>query len=138
MSVPLLQKLARAADPTSTGRNTYRDADIEAAISQHVVQILNTRQGSCLTCPDYGLMEVSEVLHDFPDAIGMVQRSIKNSLQTYEPRLKNVQVRHVKNEDLHQMVLQFEITGQFVYPDGRKGTFRLATGVDGSGNVRLE
>lgn len=138
MSIPLLQKIERAADPNSSGRSSYRDADVESAIMAHVAQILNTRQGSCLTCPDYGLMEVSEVLHDFPDAIGMVQRSIKNTLQTYEPRLKNVQVRHVKNEELGNMAMLFEVTGQFVYPDGRKGTVRMSTGVDASGNVKTE
>jgi type VI secretion system protein len=138
MSLPLLTKLARAADPNSNHRSSYRDHDIESAISTHLVQMLNTRQGSCLTCPDYGLMEVSEILHDFPDAVGLVQRSLKASIQQYEPRLKNVQVRHVKREDVHDLALHFEISGQFLYPDGRKGTLRLATGIDASGNVQME
>ena len=38
------------------------------------------------------------MLYDFPDAVGIVQRALKNSIQTYEPRLKNVQVRHIKSE----------------------------------------
>jgi type VI secretion system protein len=137
MSTSLLTRLERAADPTSSGR-TARDGDVETSVSQHLARLLNTRQGSCLTCPDYGLIEVSEVLHDFPDAIGIVQRALKNTIQQYEPRLKNVQVRHLKGEDMAAMTLQFEITAQLHLPDGRRQSLRFSTDVDGSGNVRVQ
>ena len=137
MVAHLLSRIARAADPTSTERQTWRDDDIESAVTLHVSRMLNTRQGSCLSCPDYGLVEVSEVLHEFPDAIAMVQRSIKNCIQTYEPRLKNVQVRHVKNEFQHEMILQFEITAQLHLPDGTRKSLRFSTAVDPSGNVEV-
>jgi type VI secretion system protein len=137
MPAPLLHRIAHAADPTSTERQTWRDNDIESAVSLHLSRMLNTRQGSCLTCPDYGLIEVSEVLYDFPDAVGIMQRSIKNCIQTYEPRLKNVQVRHIKNEFVHEMILQFEITAQLHLPDGSRKSLRFSTAVDPSGNVKL-
>src|SRR5262245_2100354 len=97
MSTSLLTRLVRAADPHSNERHTWKGDDLESAIISHLTQMLNTRQGSSLACPDYGLVEVSEVLHDFPEAIGLMQRSLKNSIQQYEPRLKNVQVRHMKS-----------------------------------------
>ena len=99
VSPSLLGRLEQAADAHSAERYSRRDADIEAAVASHLVQMLNTRQGSALTCPDYGLVEVSEVLHDFPDAVGIMQRALKNTIQQYEPRLKNVQVRHIKGEE---------------------------------------
>jgi type VI secretion system protein len=133
----LLTRLLHAADPNSTERHTRRDHDLESAILAHVGHMLNTRQGSSLTCPDYGLMEVSEVLHEFPEAIGLVQRSIKNSVQTYEPRLKNVQVRHVRSDTLQSMLLEFEISAQLQYPDGRRQPVRFGAAVDQSGNVKL-
>jgi type VI secretion system protein len=138
MAASLLARLERAADPTSSGRSTARDGDIETSVSQHLNRLLNTRQGSCLTCPDYGLVEVSEVLHDFPDAIGIVQRALKNTIQQYEPRLKNVQVRHIKGEEMGEMSLSFEITAQLHLPDGRRQSLRFATAVDGSGNVQVQ
>jgi type VI secretion system protein len=138
MAASLLARIERAADPTGSERSTYRDQDIETAVAQHLHRLLNTRQGSCLTCPDYGLIEVSEVLYDFPDAIGIMQRALKNTIQTYEPRLKNVQVRHVKSEVLGDMILQFEITAQLQLPDGRRQALRFTTGVDGSGNVKVQ
>jgi type VI secretion system protein len=137
MAASLLTRLAHAADPHSSERQTYRDHDVEAAIMTHLGQMLNTRQGSSLTCPDYGIAEISEVIHDFPDAIGIMQRAIKNSILTYEPRLKNVQVRHIKNEALHSMVLEFEITAQLLLPDGRKQAVRFGTAMDNNGNVKL-
>lgn len=133
----LLTRLVHAADPNSTERHTWKDHDLESAIITHLQHMLNTRQGSSLTCPDYGLMEVSEVLHDFPDAIGLVQRSIKNSIQLYEPRLKNVQVRHAKNDTAQSMILEFEITAQIHYPDGRRQALRFGAAVDQSGNVKM-
>ncbi|AUX34357.1 MULTISPECIES: type VI secretion system baseplate subunit TssE [Sorangium] len=134
----LLTRIQHAADPHSTERHSYRDHDLESAILMHLGHMLNTRQGSSLTCPDYGLMEVSEVLHEFPEAIGLVQRSLKNCIQTYEPRLKNVQVRHVRSDSvLQSMVLEFEITAQIQFPDGRRQALRLGAAVDQSGNVRM-
>lgn len=138
MAASLLTRIEQAADPTSSGRYTSRDSDVEAAVSQHLARLLNTRQGSCLTCPDYGLIEVSEVLYDFPDAIGIMQRALKNTIQTYEPRLKNVQVRHIKNDLQNEMTLQFEITAQLHLPDGRRQSLRFSTNVDGSGNVKVQ
>ncbi len=138
MATSLLARIERAADPTSSGRTAARDGDVESSVSAHLARLLNTRQGSCLTCPDYGLIEVSEVLHDFPDAIGIVQRALKNTIQQYEPRLKNVQVRHLKGEDMAAMTLQFEITAQLHLPDGRRQSLRFSTDVDGSGNVQVQ
>jgi type VI secretion system protein len=137
MSASLLTRIAHAADPHATERYTWKDNDLESAVTTHLIRMLNTRQGSSLTCPDYGLIEVSEVLHDFPDAIGLMQRAIKNSIQQYEPRLKNVQVRHMKNEMTHNMLLEFEITAQLQHPDGRRQALRFSTAVDQSGNVKL-
>ena len=137
MSASLLTRLQHAADPNSTERHTWRDSDVESAVSAHLSRMLNTRQGSCLTCPDYGLIEVSEVLYDFPDAVGIMQRAIKNSIQQYEPRLKNVQVRHLKNEAGNEMILPFEITAQLQLPDGSRQSLRFSTNVDGSGNVKF-
>ena len=136
MSASLLTRIAQAADPHSSERSTWKAQDLETSLREHLSQMLNTRAGSALTCPDYGVLEVSEVVHDFPDAIGIVQRSLKNKIQVYEPRLRNVQVRHVKNET-SLLTLEFEITAQYQLPDGRRVPLRFGLGVDGSSNVSV-
>jgi type VI secretion system protein len=133
-----LTRIERAADPNANERSTGRDSDVESAVVQHLSRMLNTRMGSALICPDYGIIEVSEVLYDFPDTVGIMQRSLKNTIQTYEPRLKNVQVRHVKSETPGELTLQFEITAQLQLPDGRRQSLRFATAIDNSGNVKVQ
>jgi type VI secretion system protein len=132
-----LARMQHASDPHHTERYTWRDSDMEAAIARHISQILSTRAGSSPACPDYGLIEVSEVLFDFQDAIGVMQRAIKNTIQQYEPRLKNVQVRHLKGEGETMALLEFEVTGQIQLSDGRRQSLRFATGVNGNGSVRV-
>lgn len=138
MAASLLTRIAHAADPHSSERYTWKDHDHEAAVLGHLRHMLNTRQGSSLTCPDYGIIDLSDVVHDFPDAIGIMQRAIKNSITLYEPRLKNVQVRHVPSASAMSMLIEFEITGQIQLPDGRRQAIRMATAIDDCGNVKLE
>ncbi len=135
----LLNRLERAADPNNVERHTWKAADLASDVIEHLKQMLSTRQGSSLTAPDYGVPDVTELLHEMTEAIALTQRAVKHSLQTYEPRLKNVQVRHVRNENaLGQPSMVFEITGHIVLADGRKQALRIGTTVDGDGVVNLE
>ena len=114
----LFKKLENLAQPASSWNYTTRGSnEVETDIQAHLVEILNTRMGSARTVPDYGLMEVSEVIHDFPDAIAMIQRSLKACIQTYEPRLKNVQVRHIKGEGFGNMLLLFAAIVSHILPN---------------------
>lgn len=133
----LLKKFDDLARPASSWNYATRSNDLESDIVTHLMEILNTRHGSSKTVPDYGLIEVSEVLHDFPDVIALIQRSLKACIQTYEPRLKNVQVRHLRSDAATSMVLEFEITAQFQLPDGRRQSLRVGASMDGSGNVKV-
>lgn len=132
-------RIARAADPTNVERHTWKANDVATDVMEHIKQLLSTRQGSSLTAPDYGVPDVTELLHEMSEAIGVTQRAVKHSLQTYEPRLKNVQVRHVRNENSEgQPAMVFEITGHIVLGDGRKQALRIGTTVDEHGIVNLE
>ena len=137
MTGSLLSRLESAADPHSVERQSYKQTDLESSVIAHLADMLNTRQGSSLTCPDYGVLDMNDVLHDFPDGVGLLQRAIKHSIATYEPRLKNVQGRPIKNEQTQSLVLEFEITAQLELPDGRRQPLRLATSVDEHGHVKF-
>lgn len=134
----LLKRLEQNADPTASGRSVYRGADLETAVTEHLQKMLNTRAGATLTAPDYGMIEISEMLHEFPDALGVVQRAIKNAITKYEPRLKNVQVRLVQpEEDENQLFVYFEVTAQLVHPNGERQPVRFSTMIDDSSNVTI-
>ncbi len=133
----LLTRLERSADPTSSGRSVYRGEDLESIVSEHLKRMLNTRAGSALTVPDYGIVELAELVNDFPNANGIMQRSIKHTLSKYEPRLRNIQVRAIDPEVPDPTNIHFEITAQLVYPDGERQAVRFNTSVDESSNVTV-
>jgi len=134
----LMKRLRANADAVTAGRTRYRPDDVEAEVAKHLQEMLNTRAGSSLSATEYGMVEISDMLHDFPDAMGIMQRAIKNAITKYEPRLKNVQVRLVQpDEDEQQLYVYFEISAQLVHPNGDRQPVRFSTSVDESSNVRV-
>ena len=89
-----------------------------------------------MTAPDYGVPELTELSNNFTDALAMAQRALKSTLTTYEPRLKNVQVRGTKF-DLLEMQFEFEVTGTIQHADGRRTALRIALGVDSGSKLRI-
>lgn len=136
MSHSLLERIRRAANPVSSERATWRAEDLESAVTEHLERLLSTRQGGSLTAPDYGVPELSELSQNFVDSLAIAQRALKTCLTTYEPRVKNVQVRGTKF-DLTEMVFEFEVTGTIQHPDGRKTALRITLGIDPNSKIRI-
>ena len=121
--------LARIRKPElSTVRRTVSDREFRDSILEHLRMMCATRQGTMLTAPDYGICDVTEMVHSFPDAIAMMARSIRHTIQTYEPRLSNVQVRHIPNEG-GELILRYEVSAQAVV-DGHKTAVKFSTSLD--------
>lgn len=118
--------------PRTTRENTDRLAE---SVLTHLQKMLNTRQGNVLTLPDYGIPDLSEVVHSFPDSIVQMQEAIRTSIEKYEPRLRKVRVKYVDpGEDL--LKLRFEITAQLVTAK-EKASVWFETMVDSSGQVEI-
>ena len=82
---------------------------------------------------------MTEFMHDLTEAVALVQRSVKQSIQSYEPRLKNVQVRHLRIDNTNgQPSMVFEVTGHILLSDGRRQPIRIGTSLDDRGNVELQ
>jgi type VI secretion system protein len=108
--------------------------DTVESIVAHLRAVLNTRRGDSATVPDFGVLDFADVVHDFPAGVQRLARSIRATVAQYEPRLRNVNVRHVVDEDA--LTLHFEITGQLA--DARSTrTLRLATTVRAGGRVEV-
>ena len=120
-----------------TGWRAVSEREVRDSILTNLIAMCGTRVGTMLTCPDFGIADISEMVYSFPEAITLMASTLKHTIQTYEPRLKNVQVRHIRNEQTNNMSLEFEVTGQLVLPDGRRQSLRFATAVDGNGSVRV-
>jgi len=104
--------LARLRD----GADGPRQDEI-AAIADHLRCLLNTRRGSATGAPTYGLIALVDLVHNFPDAVAVIQRSIRDTILEHEPRLRGVSLRHVPGGD--PSLLNFEISGRLASaPDG--------------------
>lgn len=111
------------------------DSKAVESILNHVKKILNVRQGSVQTMPDYGLPDFNDLARRFPNAIEEIKRSIRQCLEKYEPRLVNVQVDHVMVGD-HMMDLRYDVKAQ-ISVDGKNTNVWFETILDTAGKVSI-
>jgi type VI secretion system protein len=86
--------------------------------------------------PDYGLPDVSEMVHNFPGAIADMQAALLHTIETYEPRLASVRVTHLPTQ-APELAMRFEIAASLVDDDG-DGNVRFETCVDGARGIRVD
>ena len=113
--------------------NTNRLADSVLANLRH---LLNSRHGVSPIQQDYGIPDLCDVAHSFPEAIGSMRKAIKTAIEKYEPRLKRVTVKHVEAPD-DVLALRFEITAELVTEEEKASVF-IETRIDSSGEVELK
>jgi len=104
------------------------------SIVEHLRVLLNTRKGGSATVPEFGVVDFTELVHAFPGAIQTLQSSIRATVLEFEPRLRNVTVRFLPDEE--PLVLRFEITAQRAEP-GARGVMRFRTQVTPGGKVEV-
>jgi len=130
--------LQRLRDPhTSEARS--RDENLgrlRRSVLENLVQICNTVQGSTQANPDYGMPPMSEAVHSFPEALGKLERALKQVLRKYEPRLTRVRV--VSSHDPEDpLILRFDIKGRLM-AGNTSHPFAVRTTIDGSGRLAID
>ena len=133
--VPLLARV-RAPNAVRDVGNASAARALRESILQHLQSMCTTRLGSMPIRPDYGLPSVSEMVHSFPDAIDAIARALVHTIETYEPRLSNVVVRHVPSETA-TLVIRFEMTAHLRGSDA-DAPLRFSTSIDASRRVKVE
>lgn len=130
----LLERLREpdAQPGRSIHENTNRLAESVMANLRH---LLNSRHGITPIRADYGIPDLSDVIHDFPDAIAAMRKAIKAAIEEYEPRLRRVTIKHVAAPE-DPLGLHFEITGELV-TEGERASVWIETRIDGSGAVQV-
>lgn len=116
-------------------RQQISESEVRDSVLKHLRQMCSTRLGSVLTCPDFGVMDVADLIHAFPDAGSMMARSIRHTIQTYEPRLANVRVRF-EPIDPNELTLRFEVSAQIVV-DGSKTPISFETSIDANRRISV-
>jgi type VI secretion system protein len=130
----LFERLARPKAQT-TPTTVENPGETVRSVLQHLQKMLNSRQGHAPAQMDYGILDPSEVVHALPEAVGRLQRSIRECISRYEPRLTSVQVIPVESER-DPFILHFQIVGQLATVRERVPVC-FDTLVDPSGRIRV-
>jgi type VI secretion system protein len=133
--VPLLARV-RAPHAAREVSGPAGERALRQSILQHLQAMCATRLGSMPIRPDYGLPSVSEMVHAFPDAVDAFARALVHTIETYEPRVTNVRVRHVPSE-ASDLVIRFEVSALLRGTDADT-PLRFATSIDASRRVKVE
>jgi type VI secretion system protein len=131
----LLERL-RDPEPESSRSIHQNTSRLSESVMANLRNLLNTRQGLSSTAPDYGIPDLVDVLHSFPDAINGMRKAIKASIEKYEPRLRRVNVKYVESPGEIQ-ALRYEITAELVTED-EKASIWIQTRIDRSGEVEVK
>jgi type VI secretion system protein len=105
------------------------------SVLTHLRDMLNSRHGIAATVPDYGIPDLADLVHSFPEAIALMRREIRASIEKYEPRLRNVTITHVPDAD-DPFHLNFDIRGELV-TDRDKTTVAFRTTLDAAGRAAI-
>jgi type VI secretion system protein len=129
--------LERLADPTGYRPLTVEENTQELAdsILRHLRKMLNTKQGHVLTQPEYGMPDVTEFIQNLPEMVEVVQRGIRNSIEKFEPRLRNVTVTYVPSQEVVAN-LRFEITAELV-TEREEASVWFETAVTPTGQIEV-
>lgn len=82
------------------------DRYLVRSVVSNLNRMFDTRQGTVEHLPDYGLPNMSSVYRDAPRSGEDLRRAIKESVEKYEPRLRQVRVERRETSD-HSMRLVF-------------------------------
>jgi type VI secretion system protein len=121
------------------GEDGYRlQSDIyrvTESVLNYLRKMLNVRQGSVATLPDFGMPDLNDLFLQYPDPIMALRRIIKDLIQNYEPRLKEVTVHYITDED-NPLSLRFDITAHLEVDD-QDMPLRFETVVGDSGRTHV-
>lgn len=127
--------LERLADPRQDSVRNTRPSETQAVASilAHLGKMLNTRRGNAPVAPDYGIPDMADLLHSFPDSIRFLEQAIRTTIETYEPRLSSVRVKYSGPGD-DVLRLHFDVTAVLAPTDSGRG-ISFSTEIDDNGEV---
>jgi type VI secretion system protein len=128
--------LERLSDPQTERTIRVDTPALTESVMRNLHRILNSRRGGARTVPDYGLPDLADVVHSFPDVIVELSRIIKECIERYEPRLRNVRVTFVPDEaDL--LILRFHIAAELAAASGERQRISFESTISSSGKATI-
>jgi type VI secretion system protein len=131
----LLERVRAAASGRRRGRS--KSDDLLNSLERHLSLILNTRQGSSKSSPDYGMPDfISLMGRGDLEAVRELARVLTEVVRKYEPRITDPQVRHIPGRE-ETGVLEFSLSGTVEIESQKQSIFfQTSINPDGAVNVR--
>lgn len=130
----LLERIrAREIDPLR--REGDDPVRIRDSVLLHLQRILNTRQGNVPIADDYGIPDFLDFLSATPESMQGMERTIRQVIQKYEPRLESIRVQFIRGDE-NILSLRFQIFARLSTESKTQVYFE--TVVDSGGKIRVK
>ncbi len=106
------------------------------SVQDHLQRILNTSQGNVPIADDFGVPDFTNFTSAFPDSQRGFERSLRQTIQKFEPRLQGVRVGFHPLED-DKTSIMFQITARLVL-EGHKTPVFFESQVDSDGHIKVK
>ncbi|XIA63711.1 type VI secretion system baseplate subunit TssE [Bradyrhizobium sp. TZ2] len=106
--------MERLEDGTATNQASFDR--FRASVLENLRRVLNSRQGCCETRRDFGMPDLNDAMGQGADAVRALACSLKQQIETFEPRLKNVLIRFHADPD-NPLQLSFHVNATLNYND---------------------
>jgi type VI secretion system protein len=118
------------------GRRATEDPEkIISSVLKHLQKILNTRQGDVPIAEDYGVPDITSFRHTVPFSLREIEKSIRRTIEKYEPRLKGVRVKFMPQEK-DRLTVSFQIHARLVL-EGQKEPVMFRSQIDSYGKIKM-
>jgi len=104
------------------------------SVKSNLQQMLNVREGSVSSLPDYGMPDFNDLVYEFPDAIYQLQVAIRQFLLKYEPRIEDVLVSCVPDSS-QPLQLRYQVDVRLKFAPMDAAEFQFETVITGSGQA---
>ena len=105
------------------------------SVIQYLQKLLNSKQGTTLMDEAYGMPDFTDLTVLFPDSVRDIERSISETMQRYEPRLSQVKVDFVF-QDEESLSLRFQIHA-ILKTDENELAVTLESAIDTNGKMKI-
>ncbi len=126
----------RLAMKNPSRRVTQDPKQMIRSVQEHLQRILNTRQGNVPIADDYGIPDFTNLMSGFPESKRSIERTIRNTIQYYEPRLQGVRITFLDQHD-KTLTISFQISAQLVLP-GHKDPVTFESVLDAGGHFDVK
>lgn len=126
----------RLAMKNPSRRVTQDPKQMIRSVQEHLQRILNTRQGNVPIADDYGIPDFTNLMSGFPESKRSIERTIRNTIQYYEPRLQGVRITFLDQHD-EKLNLSFQISAQLLLP-GHKDPVTFESVLDSGGHFEVK